>query len=229
MNFSINQQSPSLSILDRLTKKREEEDEKIASGKRINSAADNAAGLQISSRLTAEINGAQQLSFNAQDQININQVQTEQFYSISEGLQRANVLSIQSGSPLSDSNAIQGELDQITEQINTIAGEVLGDSSFLSGLSASDPKATQAALETAFTTINDAAANLGAQSNALTSQVATYETSVINVSESRSRIEDTDFAKTTAEQQQLNTLIQSTIIQKKDEESRKGLLINKVV
>jgi len=229
MNLSINQQSPSISLLDRLTQKREEEDEKIASGKRINSAADDAAGLQISNRLTAEINGSQQLSYNSQDQINVNQVQSEQLSSISEGLQRASVLSIQSGSPLSDSDAIQGELDQIAEQVNVIAGEVLGDSSFLTGLNANDAAATQTALEDAFTAINDATANLGAQSNSLTSQVATYEATVVNVSESRSRIEDTDYAKTTAEQEQLSTLIQSTIIQKKDEESRKGLLIDKIV
>jgi len=229
MALSINQQSPSLSLIDRLTKQREEKDEKIASGKKINSAADDAAGLQIASRLTAQINGSEQLSINSQDQININNVQSGQLASISEGLQRANVLAVQSGSPLGDSSAIQGELDQITEQINTVAGEVLGDSSFLSGLDASDPAATQAALEDAFNSINDSAAALGANSNALDSQVSTYQTSVINVSASRSRIEDTDFAKTSAEQQQIGTLLQSTIINKKDEDSRKGLLINTLV
>ncbi len=229
MNLSINQNASSLNVIDRLNKKREEQDEKVASGKKINSAADDAAGLQIASRLTAQVNGYEQLSVNAQDQVNINNVQSGQLSSIAEGLQRANVLSIQSGNPLGDSNAIQGELDQITEQVNTIAGEVLGDANFLSGLDASDPATTQAALETAFTAINDAASALGANSNALASQSSTYETTRINVSESRSRIEDTDIAKTTAEQQQVNTLLQSAIINKKDEDSRKGLLINQIV
>lgn len=227
--ITINQSSSSLNILDRLTRDREDEDKKVASGKRINSAADDAAGLQISSRLTSQINEVSQRSVNAQDQVNVNNVQSGQLASISESLQRANTLSIQSGSPLSDSNAIQGELDQLTEQINTIAGEALGDPNFLSGLDANDPQATQAALETAFTSINDSAAALGADSNALESQVATYETSRVNVSASRSQIEDTDFAKTSAEQQQLNTLIQSTIVNKKDEDQRKGLLVNQIV
>jgi len=227
--ITINQSSSSLNILDRLTRDREDEDKKVASGKRINSAADDAAGLQISSRLTSQINEVSQRSVNAQDQVNVNNVQSGQLASISESLQRANTLSIQSGSPLSDANAIQGELDQLTEQINTIAGEALGDPNFLSGLDANDPQATQAALETAFTSINDSAAALGADSNALESQVATYETSRVNVSASRSQIEDTDFAKTTAEQQQLNTLIQSTIVNKKDEDQRKGLLVNQIV
>lgn len=229
MALSINQAPSSLSLIDQLTKKREEQDEKIASGKRINSAADDAAGLQIASRLTSQINGDSQLSFNAQDDINVNKVLGAQLSSIDESLQRANVLSIQSGSPLSDSNAIQGELDQLTEQINTIAEEVFGTPDFLTGLDANDPAASQTAIEDAFNTINDSHAALGAESNALESQVATYQTSVENVSSSRSRIEDTDFAKTTAEQQQISTLLQATIINKKDEESRKGILFNKVV
>jgi len=227
--ITINQSSSSLNILDRLTREREDEDKKVASGKRINSAADDAAGLQISSRLTSQINEVSQLSVNAQDQVNLNNVQSGQLASISESLQRANTLSIQSGSPLADANAIQGELDQLTEQINTIAGEALGNSSFISGLDANDPQATQAALDTALTSINDSAAALGADSNLLEGQVATYETTRVNVSASRSQIEDTDFSSTTAEQQQLNTLIQSTIINKKDEDQRKGLLVNQIV
>jgi len=227
--ITINQSSSSLNILDRLTREREDEDKKVASGKRINSAADDAAGLQISSRLTSQINEVSQLSVNAQDQVNLNNVQSGQLASISESLQRANTLSIQSGSPLADANAIQGELDQLTEQINTIAGEALGNSSFISGLDANNPQATQAALDTALTSINDSATALGADSNLLEGQVATYETTRVNVSASRSQIEDTDFASTTAEQQQLNTLIQSTIINKKDEDQRKGLLVNQIV
>lgn len=229
MNLSINSASSSLSIIDRINKEREEKDEQLASGKRINSAADDAAGLQISERLTSQINEYQQLSVNSQDQVNSNNVQAGQLSSISDSLQRANVLSIQSANPLSDNNAIQGELDQLTEQINTIAGEALGDSSFIAGLDASDPEATQQALEAAFSSIDSNAAELGAQSNALSSQVSSYEISRVNVSQSRSRIEDTDYAATGSEQQQLNTLLQASIINKKDEDARKGLLINQLV
>ena len=229
MNVSINQPSSSLSIIERLEKEREEQQEKLASGRRINDAADDAAGLQISERLTSQINGNAQLSVNTQDQANVNNVQSGQLSSISESLQRANVLSIQSGSPLSDNQAIQGELDQLTEEVNAIAGEVLGDSSFLSGLDASDPQATQAALETAFNTINQTATDLGAETNALESQVATYETTRVNLSESRSRIQDTDFGQTSSEAQQTNVLLQSAIIAKKEEDGRKGLLVNQIV
>jgi len=229
MNLSINQQSTSVSLIERLTKEREEKAEELASGKKINHADDDVAGLQISNRLTAEINELQQLSFNAQDQTNIHQVESGQLASINDELQRANVLSIQSGNPLSDDTAIQGELDQIVEQINTVAGDVLGDSSFLSGLDASDPTTTQATIEEALTTISEASSSAGAETNALANQVSTYETSRVNVTESRSRIEDTDFAKTTTEEEQNNILLQSAIIQKKEEDSRKGLLVNTLV
>jgi flagellin len=229
MNISVNQPSSSLSVIDRLNKEREDKEEKLASGKKINSAADDAAGLQISSRLTAEINGYEQQSYNAQDNINANEVKAGGLSAIDESLQRANELSVQSGNPLSDDDAIQGELDQITEQVNAIAEEVLGDPNFLSGLDASDPAATQTAIEDAFTVINESASELGAESNALASQTSTYQTTRVNVSESRSRIEDTDYSKTTAEAEQTSTLLQSAIINKKDDESRKGLLINQVV
>jgi len=229
MNLSINQPSSALNFIERQNKEREEEDKKLASGKRINSAADDPAGLQISNRLTAQINGSQQESYNVQDQINTNNVQGSGLGAINESLQRANVLSIQSGSPLSDPAAIQGELDQLAEQINTVAGEVLGDASFISGLDANDPAATQAALEDALASVNESASALGAQSNALTSQVSTYETARVNVSESRSRIEDTDYGEATSEKERLNVLLQSAVVNKKDEEARKGILINQII
>lgn len=230
MNLSsINQISPTLSIIDRLTKEREEQAEKLASAKRINSAADDAAGLQIANRLTSQINQNQQLSINAQDQININNTQSAGLSAINDSLQRANVLSVQSGNPLNDSAAIQNELDQLTEQINTIASDVLGQDNFVSGLDATDPAATQAALETAVATVSDSSVSLGASSNTLDSQISTYETSVVNVSASRSRIQDTDYAEITAEQQKTEILLQAAIINKKDEESRKGLLINHLI
>jgi flagellin len=229
MDLSVNQTSSTLSFIEQRTKDREEEAEKISSAKRINDAADDAAGLQITNRLTAEINQNQQLSINAQDQINTNNTQSGGLSAINESLQRANVLSVQSGNSLNDSDAIQSEFDEITEQVNTLASEYLGQDNFLSGLDANDPTSSQALLEEAFTEINNSASYLGAESNALASQVSTYETSVVNVSASRSQIEDTDFAKVSAEQQETEVLIQSAITNKKDEESRKGLLVNQVV
>jgi len=227
--LSVNQSSASLSFIDKFNQQKEDQAEKLASGKRINKAADDAAGLQIANRLTSQISQNQQLSFNAQDQANINNVEAGALSAINDGLLRAEELSIQSGSPLYDNEVIQGELDQITEQINTLASEVLGKENYVSGLDASDPVNTQAIIEDTSNSVNERAIALGADTNALVSQVATYQTTVINVSAARSRIEDTDFAAETSEQEQNKALLESAIITKKNEEEHKGLLFNKLV
>lgn len=229
MMLSVNQPSANLSFIDKLNQQREDQAEKLASGKRINKAADDAAGLQIANRLTSQINQNQQLSVNAQDQANINEIEGGALSAINDGLLRAQELSIQSGNPLYSGDAIQGELDQITEQINTIASDVLGQDSFISGLDASNPTTTQAILQDTTNSVNDSASALGAETNALVSQVDTYQTTIINVSASRSRIEDTDFAAVTSELEKNEVLLQSAIITKKNEEERKGILFNKLV
>lgn len=228
MNFSINQ-SPSLNVFEQAQKKREEQSEKLASGYKINQAADDAAGLQIANRLTSQINGLNQLSDNARDQVNLNDVASAQLSSITNSLQRANELAVQSGSPLADNSAIQGELDQITGEINAIAEQALGDAGFVAGLDASDPAASLAAIETALASVSDQSSTLGAQSNGLTSQISTYEVTSINSSASRSRIQDTDFAATTGEQQKNDILLQAALITKNTEEERKGLLFNQLI
>jgi len=227
--ISVNQTSANLSFIERLNKQREEQDEKLASGKRINSAADDPAGLQIANRLTSQVNQNQQLSFNAQDQVNLNNVQAGALSSIANNLERANILSVQSGNPLYDTDAIQDELTQITEEINVIASDVLGQDNFISGLDAADPVTTQTIIQDTATIVNESASALGAESNALISQIATYETSVVNISASRSRIEDTDFASASSEQTKNDILLQAAIVNKKNEEERKGLLFNRFV
>ena len=208
---AINQSSSALNTTNQLTNRRDQEDERVASGRRINRAADDPAGLQISERLTAEINQSSQLRTNAQDQINANAVQEGQFSAINDNLQRANELAVQAGNPLADSDAIQGELDQITEQVNALAEEALGNPNLLSGVNANDPSAAQDAINTALSTINEQSAAVGADNNALSSQVSTYQAEVVNVSEGRSRIQDTDVASTSANQQQLDVLVRASI------------------
>ncbi|QOL26604.1 flagellin [Thalassotalea sp. LPB0316] len=229
MPLTINTSSSSINTLNRLTEKKDEKQEQLASGKRINDAADDPAGLQITNRLTSQINGNTQLSVNAQDQINLNNVQSAQFSSITDSLQRASVLAVQAGNPLADQGAIQDEFSQIANEVNALASEALGQDDFLTGLDASDPAASQAAIESALSTVSTSASETGAASNALASQVSTYQTSVVNLSDSRSRILDTDIAQAVSEQAKLDTLLQTTITTKKEEEARKGLFINQLV
>jgi flagellin len=229
MAISINQQPSSLSYIERLAQQHEEQQAKLASAKRINSAADDAAGLQIANRLTSEVNAQAQASVNAQDNVNIQVTQASKLSAITDSLQRANELSIQSANPLTDNTAIQNEFSQLTEQINTIASDALGQDNFIAALDANDPAATQAAIESAFGSIENAASAIGANINTLTSQSNTFEVSRVNTSAARSRIEDTDFAKISSEREQDNLLLRSAILNKKDQEERKGLLINKLI
>jgi len=229
MPLTINSAANTTSLFNRLNNEKDEKQEQLASGKRINDASDDPAGLQIANRLTSQINGAAQASVNAQDTINLNNVQAAQFSSITDSLQRANELAVQAGNPLSDPSAIQGEFAQITEEINALASQALGQDNFLSGLDANDPAASQLAIDSALEAISGSASANGAQSNTLASQVSTYQASVVDLSQSRSRIQDTDFAQATSEQSQLDTLLQTTITLKKQEEERKGLLFNQLV
>ncbi|GHE99938.1 flagellin [Thalassotalea profundi] len=229
MAISVNHNTSVLNALHQHTNQRNESDEKLASGKKINKAADDAAGLQISNRLTAQINEAEQRAINSQDNVNLNTVKEGGLSAINESLQRANELAIQSGNPLTDKTAIQSELTQLTEQVNTLAESVLGNANFLASLDANDPSSTQDALANALTEVNQVTTELGANSNVLTNQVNTYQATTVNVSASRSRIQDTDYASSSATLQQNQTLIQSAIISQKDEEARKGLLINNLV
>ena len=229
MATSINQISPSLNIINRLEQEKSKQDEKLATGLRINSASDDPAGLQIATRLTTELNTAQQLTNNSQDKVNLNNIQSGRITAINQDLQRANELSIQAGNPLNDNTIIQRELTQLTEQINTVASEVLGTNSFVSGLDAADPATSQQVIADASDIINNLATTNGAESNALTNQISSYQTQISTTSSSRSQVQDTDVALATAEQQQNALLLQSAIIEKKDEEARKGLLINQLI
>ena len=70
--------------------------QRLSSGLRINSAADDAAGLQISNRLTSQIQGLDQAIRNANDGISLAQVAEGAMDEITSALQRIRVLSVQS-------------------------------------------------------------------------------------------------------------------------------------
>ncbi len=69
---------------------------RLSSGIRINSASDDAAGLQISNRLTSQINGLDQASRNANDGISMAQVAEGAMDEITTSLQRMRTLVVQS-------------------------------------------------------------------------------------------------------------------------------------
>jgi len=95
--------------------------QRLSSGLRINSAADDAAGYAISAGLTAQTNGLDQAGRNVGDAISMVQTADSALNGIQNMLQRARELTVQAqnGSlQASDQTAIQSEVDQLTNEID---------------------------------------------------------------------------------------------------------------
>ena len=98
--------------------------QRLASGLRINSAKDDAAGLQISDRLTSQINGLNQGNRNANDGIALAQTMEGALDETTNMLQRIRTLAIQAANGTNttkDREAIQREVKQLSEEITRIA------------------------------------------------------------------------------------------------------------
>ena len=97
---------------------------RLASGLRINSAKDDAAGLQISNRLTSQINGLDQGNRNANDGISLAQTAEGAMDEVTGMLQRMRTLAQQSANgsnSTKDREALQKEVDQLGSEINRIS------------------------------------------------------------------------------------------------------------
>ncbi len=110
---------------------------RLSSGLRINSAKDDAAGLQIADRLTSQINGLNQGNRNANDGIALAQTIEGGLDEISNMLQRIRTLAVQSANGTlgdDDRKAIQNESDSLTAEITRIAKETtFGGKTILAG------------------------------------------------------------------------------------------------
>ncbi|WP_434639824.1 flagellin [Thermoanaerobacterium thermosaccharolyticum] len=97
--------------------------QKLSSGYRINSAADDAAGLAISEKMKAQIAGLNMAQRNAQDGISLIQTAEGALNETQSILQRMNELAVQSANGANtdtDRAAIQKEMDQLAQEIGRI-------------------------------------------------------------------------------------------------------------
>ncbi len=97
---------------------------RLASGLRINSAKDDAAGLQISNRLTSQINGLDQGNRNANDGISMAQTAEGAMDEVTGMLQRIRTLAQQSANgsnSTDDRKALQKEVNQLGAEIDRIS------------------------------------------------------------------------------------------------------------
>lgn len=98
--------------------------QKLSSGLRINSAADDAAGLAISEKMRGQIRGLDQASSNAQDGISLIQTAEGALNETQSILQRMRELAVQSATDTNtddDRSKIQAETDQLAKEITRIS------------------------------------------------------------------------------------------------------------
>jgi flagellin len=98
--------------------------EQLSTGKRINSAADDAAGLAVSNRMSAQIRGLDQAVRNANDGISLIQTVEGSLNEVTSMLQRMRELSIQSANDTNtaeDRGFLDLEFQQLKDEINRVA------------------------------------------------------------------------------------------------------------
>ncbi|GGB10591.1 flagellin N-terminal helical domain-containing protein [Agarivorans gilvus] len=97
--------------------------QRLSSGFRINSAKDDAAGLQISNRMTSQIQGLDRAVMNAQDGISVAQTAEGAMDEVTTMLQRMRVLAVQSQDGVNNTDdrlALQSEVSQLKAEITRV-------------------------------------------------------------------------------------------------------------
>jgi len=196
--------------------------ERLASGSRINSASDDAAGTGISGRLEAQIRGTDMARRNAQDAISMIQVAEGALIEVQNMAQRIRELAVQKASTgtynTTDIANIDLEINWLNTEISNIASYTKFNNFAVSAAggtfaSAFDGSTTAMAIPTFLTTAGttvtavDTAINsiatyrgtLGAYINRLEYTVNNLSNVSANTSAAHSRIMDTDYAAESAE------------------------------
>ena len=99
--------------------------ERLASGKRINSASDDAAGLAVSQSLTSAINGVNQAMRNANDGISAAQIAEGALSEVSDILQRMRELAVQANTSFlsaTEKGYLQAEHDSLADALDSVVG-----------------------------------------------------------------------------------------------------------
>ena len=218
--------------------------EKLSTGSKINSAADDAAGLAMAAKFTSQIKGLDMAVKNANDGISMISTAEGALEEVGNMLQRMRELAVQSsnGTMTSDDRTyMDKEYQQLDKEIDRIEsntqwngttvldgtvgtsgtvtfqvsanfssggsdvievdfGKLATDTASLGDVKTMDKANTAiGALDTAIKAVNEQRATFGAASNRLEHAVDNLTNVKVNAEASRSRIEDTDYAKTTSE------------------------------
>lgn len=127
MPLVINSNIPSLNSQRQLVKSGMEQEqamERLSSGKKINTAADDAAGLAIANRMTSQIRGLDRAVANANDGISLVQTAEGALDESTNILQRMRELAIQSANGIysdADRSTLDAEVQQLKAEVDRIA------------------------------------------------------------------------------------------------------------
>lgn len=198
--------------------------EKLSSGKRINRAGDDAAGLSISEKMRSQIKGLSQASRNAQDGISLIQTAEGAMDEVSNMLVRMKELSVQKATgtySTADKTNIGSEMTALKAEITNIQtttkfnGEGVLTAAGTRNIAISHDGATTlavangdistavaltsssagTAIDSAIDAVNKSRADLGALQNRLESTVRNLDTTGENLMAAESRVRDVDMAK----------------------------------
>jgi flagellin len=191
MGFAINHNLNSingLNAMDVTTKQVSSSLQKLSTGLRINTAADDASGLAISEKFRAQINGLQTAKTNAQEGISMLQTAEGSLNEVSSILQRINTLAVRSANDVtltaanrttmnSEVTGLKAELDRIATNV-TFNTKTLLDGTLSGNLQVGAGAAADNQIAVAITSVTAATLGMTATAvdtvaNALTAITAT--------------------------------------------------------
>jgi len=214
--------------LDRAQSSQQTQSQRLASGQRINSAKDDAAGLVITTGLDTQDRGFRAAIRNSLDGISRLQVEEAALGNVTEQLQRIRELKVQQSNGVlskGDTQALQGEIDQRLQAVQQVFSESEfngqnlfkdGQVSIQSGPNAGDQIAIKTQdladeilnegeelnisdIDSALEALSSRRSELGAVQSSLQSNTEFLALKSEANQASSSRIRDTDFAKTISE------------------------------
>ena len=124
IGINSNSGNSGLSLLENISNQRQESMQRLTSGKRINGAKDDAAGLSISVNMASQMLDESRGLQNISDGISLAQTADGALSSVNDALQRMSELALQaSNGTLNESNRsqLQGEFSQLQDQIRSVA------------------------------------------------------------------------------------------------------------
>ena len=217
----VNSTGP-LSSLNRYMEEMNRTAKKIASGRAINSAADNPATAAIAEKMNAIINELSKLEGNAADYINMAQTAEGGLSNITDIMQRMRELAVQaSNSTLTneDRAQIQAEFEQLRQELDRISTStqfneqrLLDVDSSKLGLDKVDlvnnPEDAIKVLDEGLKRVSSDRGNLGAVINAYKARISNLQVQRENTVQSYSRMVDVDMAEAITQYTNYQTLTQ---------------------